>query len=102
MPPWVLHTIKQHLASVLECPVCLFAGIREPDPGDDREGFGYGSPMMNKIDGNGRSTPNPRKQLLFFYLNADFYLYEVRWEEPDPIDPSKPIGWKTRYGRAIK
>lgn len=103
LPRWLLHTMSKLMPIVLCNPDAVWEGVRDPDPGDDRWGYCYCKHFPNKVDNNGASYPNRTDQVLSVYTNADFLIFEVRWDESEVVEGVRvPLGHAERFGRRVK
>lgn len=102
-PRWMLHTIVEQVPVVLRNPDRVWSGVRDPDPGSDRWGYCYSKHFPHKLNNSGRTVPNGTNQVLSVYVNAEFMIYEVRWDESEEADSSWiPKGAAVRFGERVK
>jgi hypothetical protein len=100
-PPRCIHEMNLLIPTTLRSPNSLWKGVREPDPGEDHGGYCFSKPFPNKINGEGQSCPNPDGYVFCVYVNAEFVIYEFRWDEPDAADNRLPNGWSTRFHERV-
>lgn len=103
MPPWMLPTMRLYLPVVLTNPDCVWEGVREPDMGESM-GYCYSKHFANKVAADGSTYPNKLGHVFSVYVNSDFFIYEVRWDEAeaDTNGVRCPMGHDKRFGKRVK
>lgn len=101
-PPRMLHEFRSLVPAKLRSPDSLWFGVREPDPGEDGKGYCYAKRFPNKMNGEGKDYPNKLGHLFCVYVNADFMIYEFRWDEPDTADDRCPRDYRDRFKARVR
>jgi hypothetical protein len=101
-PPRMLHELRLLVPETLRHPDTLWAGIREPDPGEDDAGYCFAKHFPYRINGEGGQYPNKEAAVFCVYVNNDFLIYEYRWDESDRADHRYPRGHESRFQRHIR
>ena len=81
----------------------IWEGIRwEEDEDQDRESDSdgwlcYCAQPTTAYAKDGREIAAWRDEFLLVFVNREKVIYHWRWDECDPADSSRPVGWSTRF-----